>query len=1028
MASTLNLRSFLQTELQALSAEARRKHPEVKEAAERVLVVLRGIPSSSSAADVSQSLRQSDEIVRPFALACQSAAAGGSGGRMCSIAMQGLQQLVAARAVSGRSIAEVLRTLQLASAMGVEVQVKVLQMVLPLVTQYAEHVAGEELVQALHVCLALQRSRDAVVANTAAAMLRQAVEEVFDRVARDADEQTDGVRQQHEHDAQFVLQDLCLLAADHEPVLLQRAAGVDKRLVLELLEALLANHAAVIAAHGKMTQVLRERLAPFLVGFFADAGPFAEAVRCTRMLVLFVRHMHAAMAAECEVFLGILARLLGGSPQGPAYCRVLAAEAVRQLAESGRLALRLFARYDGREGADDCHVVCDLVAAVARAAAEVPAEADAAVSETCGVRTPLGALLDKAEAPAVPAAYVAGQAQQALWALAAALAGGVLPWRTRHIDAEEVFDESLGAATDDVSAAAAVLAAQTWPALLAALDGALGGRLDDGMFSRAVAAAGQLACVWGALGLQDARDAAIELLCSAARATDGAAVGGRQVQCVREAVRCAKYLAAVMRQAWAGVLRTVQAVDEALHVPDGGAALEDVRGEVERMRALVARAGPPAYLWAMRALAGLGCAAAGVPAPDGAQLPTGEPLAAGELFSTAELRALAVAADGGGRALVADAEAWRLVSQHLLLLATHAQTPSAARTQACSALADVVLAGMEQVGQAEASGGSPSDAFGDLVACGAAQRSMLQPLAQLMQGPAEARRVGLDTLQRVLQAAGHSVGAAWPVVFDVVDPAVAEDAGLARVAFGCVQLVCSDHLADLPPECVRRCIGVLQGFGGQRADLNVALTAVGQAWALCDFFHARPADDAGLPGAPLASAMLERQDAAALVEQWRTEPLAPGGGRTHAVLWALLLHALAALARDRRHAVRLSATQTLFRALDAHGAGFPPWLCDAALWAVILPLAQHALDSRAGVLLGAAPDAADAGADEAMRRVAEQSGVVAEDPGRLARRQWDESVATAMLGLAAAWRALGGSVGRREDAWARVWGLVARLA
>ncbi|KAJ1723289.1 Endocytosis and vacuole integrity protein [Coemansia erecta] len=1083
MASTVNLRSFLQTELQTLSTEARRKHPEVKEAAERVIVVLRGIPSSSSAADVSAALRQSDEIVRPFVLACQSIppntnSSGSSGSaKMASIAMQSLQQLVAARAVAGRSIGEVLRTLRGASGMGVEVQVKVLQMVLPLVTLYAESVVGEELVLALHVCLALQRSRDAVVANTAAAILRQAVEEVFERVARDARQEAEaeaeaeageedegaGVRRQHERDAQFVLQDLCLLAADGEPVLLQHARPVDKRLVLELLEAVLINHSAVVSNHPAQALVLRERLAPFLVGFFADTPAFPLAVRCMRLLFLFVRHLHQApMAAECEVFLGILARLVAGDSGVPAFCQVLAVECVRRIAETKGLLLALFAQYDGEEegeGAEgDCHVVCDLVAATARAFVEHGAPAPggeargAPVSETCGVRAPLSSLLDKPEAPAVPAAYIAGQALQALAALADALAQSVLPRRTRHIDAEEVLADPPGAQAqgkDGDGSADRVLAAQTWPALLPALDHATGAvALDDRLFARMLDAAGKLVCVWGALGMQGPRDALLELMCAAARPPE-APVGVRQVQWLREAVRCAKYLAAAMGGAWGRVLGTAQAVEEALQQqqPPPQQALDAVRLDGQSVRALVRRVGPEACLWLVRGLVALGCAAAGVPVPGDClaaawrQPGPAAAAAAGDrpLFSTAELRLLAVAADGPGALLVADAEAWRLVTQHLLALATHAAVPPAARTQACAALSDVVLAGMDHVGRGDAAcpDGSPAaEPLRRLVESGAAQRSMLAPLALLMRGGGlEARRVALDTLHRVLQAAGHSVRQAWDVAFDIVQAVFggaggggAGSAALVRAAFACVQLVCSDHLADLPPGCLRRCIHVIAAFGAQREDLNVALTAVGQAWALCDFFHARRAAGAGAADAALASALLDGGAAgeAALVGRWQAEALEPGSRRTHEVLWALLLHALAALGRDRRHEVRLSAIQTLFRALDAHGGSFTPWLCDAALWAVILPLAQHSLDSRAHVLLRTELAAEDT--DAGMQRVAERSGVCLEDPLRLAQRQWDEGVATALLGMAGAWAALERGVGCRQRAWRAVWALVARLA
>ncbi|KAJ2368199.1 Endocytosis and vacuole integrity protein, partial [Coemansia sp. RSA 2607] len=683
MASSVNLGSYLQTELQALSGEARRKHPEVKEAAERVLVILRGAKSNSSSdGSIASFLQQSDEIVRPFALACQSSPAGG---KLASMALQGVQQLVAAGAVSSRSVGEVLDTLRAASAMGVEVQVKALQTVLPLVTLYGE-VAGEKLVEALHVCVALQRSRDGVVGNTAAAILRQAVEEVFERVAKDKQGEEDGeLAQQHVHDAQFVLQDLCLLAGDGQPVLLQQARGMDRLLVLELLEAILASHASAVMAHAPMVHVLRERLAPHLVGYFADpsSASFALSVRSIRVLTLFIQHMHAKMPAECEVFLGILARLVDGADgqeQEDGCCwRVLALESVRRVGGQGLL--QLFERYDAAEGVEDCHVVGDLVASVARVAALY--DGPEVVSDTCDVRRALRTLLDKHAAPRVSPAYAVSQALHTVAALADALALSLLPSRTRHVlGALEVVDrpgmqgESHGA----------LLLQHTWPALLPALDRLLGAPLDGYMFSRAVDTAGRLLCTCGALRLVSARDALLAVLCAHADTQDAPGDAQRQTRCLREALQSAQYLAAELGSQWSTVLCAVQR-----HAQGG----EDVPGEVHEVLRVARCAGRDAYLWVLRGLVGLGCATGGVPVPEGiagvnvAREPADRPL-----LSTVLLRDLCVATDGSADALLADAEAWRLLTDHLLTLATHPAASDAGRAQAAATLCAVVLAGV----------------------------------------------------------------------------------------------------------------------------------------------------------------------------------------------------------------------------------------------------------------------------------------------------------------------------------------------
>ncbi|KAJ2705600.1 Endocytosis and vacuole integrity protein [Coemansia sp. IMI 203386] len=1128
MASSLNLGTFLLGELQTLSTEARRKHPEVKEAAERVIVVLRGIKGASTSAAISAELRKSDEVIRPFVLACKansgSTAGSSTGTRMASIAVQCLQQLVSAQAVSSRSVGETLRTLRAASAMGTEIQVKVLQMVLPLITLYAHSVVGAELVEALHVCLDLQRSRDAVVSNTAAAILRQAVEEVFERVAQDdkaqlqieeqkAEDNGAVEQQQHEKDAHFILQDLCMLASDSDPVFLQGAAGVDKCLVLELIESVLTNHSSVVARHQTMAQVLRERLAPFIVGFFADTASFTLAVRCTRVVLLFVKHLHVAMSPECEVFLGILARLISSDPLLPAFYRVLAIEVTRQLVEDHALVSQLFGQYDGNPDSDDCHVICDLFAAVSRVlseraelravdansgsplAAALPESAtqdssSMLVSATCGMRVPMYKLLDKPEAPAVPPTYLFSQALATVAALADGLSSNVLPSVSISVGSEKVLKDTLVYDKGD-KVSDAVLAAQVWPDLLPSYEFIVGVRLDDHMFMQALRSAGKLVCVWGALGLKGPRDTLLALLSDCAR-PEAASLTARNILCLHESLNCAKFLATVLRASWCPVLSTLQVVDDyllhqtgasssasALQMPAplGGSAADLLAHDLQALLELVCGTGPDAYLWVIRALVMLGSGASGTPVPKEISDVCMEqaPSAVNDrpAFALTQLRALAVTGDGAGDALLMDSEAWRIITQHFLATATFAETPAPIRSQACSSLSDIILAGMDLIARSDSLDKKDED-FRLLVASGDAQRRVISPLAQLMTGDIsgydepekskfrrliEVRRVALDTLLKLLQAAGHSVKQAWNVVFDIVQSvfdvqdddaaeSVKQPGLLMRGVFPCVQLVCSDHLADLSPECLRRCIEVLRQFGSQRDDLNIALTAIGQTWALCDFFQVSGnIDEAAIDTVELAStklcgnsssgggddvSMVSDDAVQQAVHKWCTEELSEGAVRTRQVLWILLLQALAALGRDRRHEVRLGAIQTLFRALDAHGqSSFDTWLWDAVIWAVIRPLSSHALQERARIFSGSEPMPEDI--DSNAQAVASRSGVCVEDPLRLLRKQWDETAATALLGAVKTWAENSQSqrsiwrIGRASQAWAGLWALVARF-
>ncbi|KAJ2489739.1 Endocytosis and vacuole integrity protein [Coemansia sp. RSA 2050] len=1096
MATTVtNIGVLLLGELQSLCTEARRRHPDIKEAAERVIVILRGIKTTSTE-EIAHELSKSDEVLRPFALACHS-----SNHRLVSTAMHCLQQLVSRQAIAPTGIRETLTTLTHVSAQGaVDMQVKVLQMVLPLVTTYGDSVSGETLVEAFALCLALQRSRDPVVSNTAAAILRQVVVAVFDRVAAEDGEDEGDLTRKGAKDAYYVLQDLCLMAADAEPIFIRAEHTVDKRLVLELIESVLMNHWRVVAGHSAMAQTLRDKLTPFIVNFFAERASFPLAVRGIRIAWLFVRHLHGNFTAECEIILSVFSRLLApdASSSGrrvsmsaksgagfPVFYRVLALEVVRDLLESASLLHRLYTLYDGRvveEGSDeDCHVIIDLISAVCRVVTErkdlirsMPNQHERALAaagdggsadalgpqigaSTCRMRIEMYKLLDKQEPPSVPDTYMFYLATAAVVGLSEGVVGDILPRCTERLTCQ--FLHSGGRRSVEVSVLGSVigepgavggLVRHAWTAIYSVYEFVAGVRLDDPLFARMLESARQLVETAGALDLGEGRDALLALLCRGCLPTTWElGPSPRQVQCVRVLIGCALYLASVLGPSWLMVLATVQQVEECMsqsrsrfqstpvlddtHASDLGL----VRDEFARLLAFV-RARDEAVLWVIRGLCVLGSDLSGVDIQfDGAEdmrrlrvlaldSTPGIPLRAntGALdrptFAVEEMRGFAVSNIDLLMSAAPESiglRAWTAIIDHLLATATSAQAVPGLRTQACEAVADVVLAAMDLVARAD----TLSAEFQAMAESGEAQIRILRPLYLMMMGEQHSavRKLTLDTLYRVLQASGHSVSAAWDVVFDIIQSIALDqdDSGvLMRCVFPCLQLICTDYLADLSPGCLRRCIGaLLVQFGGQQQDLNIALTAIGQAWALCDYFHGMEIADS-LDACELVSARVEPAGDMLFDELWR-EDLIPGSKRSQQVLWLLVLHALAQLGRDSRSEVRLGGIQTLFRAVDMHGpSSFDRWVWDGAMWAVILPLSQDALRQRAKKLKVVE--------EEELPTLDNGSGMVAEDPRRLLRKQWDETVAATMLGTARAWSYEGvRSIGKPDETWFRVWAL-----
>jgi len=92
------------------------------------------------------------------------------------------------RALPRSRLSQVLDALQQATSAGLDVQLKILQALPALLSNYSADVRGELLVTALNVCFILQSSKNAIVNHTSAATLQQLVVSVFDKVVAEDSE------------------------------------------------------------------------------------------------------------------------------------------------------------------------------------------------------------------------------------------------------------------------------------------------------------------------------------------------------------------------------------------------------------------------------------------------------------------------------------------------------------------------------------------------------------------------------------------------------------------------------------------------------------------------------------------------------------------------------------------------------------------------------------------------------------------------------------------------------------------------
>ncbi|KAI1297775.1 hypothetical protein EDD11_006981 [Mortierella claussenii] len=282
------------------------------------------------------------------------------------------------------AIEVVLKTLNDIMSHGVEIQLKILQTILPLLTNYNVH--GESLAE---------DSRVVFVNNTAAATLRQLVIYIFEKVGdEDLKKQNAGkndqpteqpqetarnttmeTKQEGEEqlgpcalDAYLLFQDLCLLTNSEHARFLQ-LASISRTFGLELIESVLTNHFHLFKEHEEFASLLRERVCPLIIKNFSDKQDFPQTMRLMRVVYILIKQFHEILAIECEIFLSMLIKLL--EPEGNIlWQRVLAMEIFRGICGDNALMRRIYRAYDQQGTSTD--IFGDMIIAIGRLSTEKP--------------------------------------------------------------------------------------------------------------------------------------------------------------------------------------------------------------------------------------------------------------------------------------------------------------------------------------------------------------------------------------------------------------------------------------------------------------------------------------------------------------------------------------------------------------------------------------------------------------------------------------------------------------------------------
>ncbi|XP_056845937.1 uncharacterized protein LOC108812514 isoform X3 [Raphanus sativus] len=393
----------LEADLRALSAEARRRYPAVKDGAEHAILKLR---SSSSARDLSSN----EDILRIFLMAC-----GVRNTKLSVLGLSCLQKLISHDAVEPSSLKEILDTLKDHSEMAEEnIQLKTLQTILIIFQSRLHPETEDNMVLGLSICLRLlDNNRLPSVYNTAAATFRQAVAMIFDQVVSaeslpmskfGSSSQTartgsvTGDLSQNINSSESLekdvisgrstmrdtlsetgklglrlLEDLTASAAGGSAAWLH-VTSLPRTFSLELIEFVLSNYISVFKILLPYEQVLRHQICSLLMTSLRTSSELeGEMVEpYFRRLVLrsvahIIRLYSSSLITECEVFLNMLVKAT--FLDLPLWHRILVLEILRGFCVEARTLRILFQNFDMNP--KNTNVVESMVKALARVVSSI---------------------------------------------------------------------------------------------------------------------------------------------------------------------------------------------------------------------------------------------------------------------------------------------------------------------------------------------------------------------------------------------------------------------------------------------------------------------------------------------------------------------------------------------------------------------------------------------------------------------------------------------------------------------------------
>uniref|UniRef100_A0A803KPK7 Protein MON2 homolog n=1 Tax=Chenopodium quinoa TaxID=63459 RepID=A0A803KPK7_CHEQI len=962
--------AVLESDLRALSAEARRRYPAVKDGAEHAIIKLRSLSSPSEIAD-------NEDILRIFLMACEVRTV-----KLSVIGLSCLQKLISHDAVAPSALKEILSTLKEHAEMTDDtVQLKTLQTILIIFQSHMHPEDEESMAQALGICLRLlesNRSSDSVqneydTVSGVAPITRESLTKAG----------TVGLR---------LLEDVTALAAGGSATWL-RISSVQRSFALDILEFVLSNYVAIFRTLVPYEQVLRHKICSLLMTSLrtnAELEGEAGEAFFRRLLLRSVAHIirlySSFLITESEVFLSMLVRVT--TLDLPLWHHILVLEILRGFCVEVRTMRVLFQNFDMNP--KNTNVVENIVKALARVVSslqvqETSEESLAAVagmfsSKAKGIEW----ILDNDASNA--AVLVASEAHAITLAIEGLL-GVVFTIATLTDEAVDTGElESPRCESDP-------------PAKLTGKIAFLCYSMVDSLWLTILDTLSLIL----ASSSQSPGSKRTELL---ADQRDGIILTPKNVQALRTLFNIAHRLHNVLGPSWVLVLETLAALDRTIHSPH--ATTQEVSTTATRLsressghysdfnilsslNSQLFESSALMHVSAVKSLVYALCQLSqqSLPGIAGGFPPTSSQKIGSISFSVERMISILVNNVHRVEPL------WDPIVGHFLELAENSNQQL--RSIALDALDRSICAvlGSDQLQDRVASGSYPDSQHikNASVDSRSLERVVISPLRVLYFSAQsfEVRSRSLKILLHVLERHGEKLHDSWQDILELLrSVACGAEKDLITLGFQSLRVIMNDGLSSIPVDCLQVCIDVTGAYSAQQTELNISLTAIGLLWTTTDFIvkgHIR-----------LSSKDSEKEDSGKRVEELNSNKVDNQSSifnvDEHDKLLISVFSLLQTLGADERPEVRNSAIRTLFQTLGTHGQKLSMSMWEDCLWNYVFP----SLDRASHM-------AATSSRDEWHgKELGTQGGkavhMLIHHSRNTAQKQWDETLVVVLGGIA----------------------------